>query len=109
MDPQELIKVASDFVFAMYPNERLLSITMNLESGPLNLPVPKRRETDGLRDNQRLVYSHLPGPNKPGITVEEILRLTGYTDKSYTHKILKSLRLKGLLDQDEAKGYRRAE
>lgn len=110
MDTQELIRQVRDYVFALYPDEDLIAITLDLRSGPLRLPVPKRSpDESGLRDSERLVFSHLPRGEEPGITIEEILRKTGYSDKSYVHKILKSLRSKGLCGQDKAKGHRRTE
>jgi hypothetical protein len=109
---QQLIRVVREVVFAIYPDEEPVSIAIDLKrSGPLRFPIPKRSAVgeSGLRDNERLVFSHLPGAEEPGITMEELLKRTGYSDKSYVHKILRSLRIKGFSSQDKAKGYRKAE
>jgi hypothetical protein len=112
MDTQELIRAVREFVFDMYPDDDPVAITIELKrSGPMRLPVPKRSAVgeSGLRDNERLVFSHLPGRDKPGITIEELLKRTGYSDKSHVHKLLRILRIKGFATQDESKGYRKTE
>lgn len=115
MSMKKLIIEIRRYVAEHYPDDEpdMISIRLKRNGNSIRLPIPRKsfaEKNAGLRENEMLVLGHIPrhsGHSESGITIKALLKLTGYRDRGTLYKILRQLKLKGFIEQDDAKGFRR--